>query len=235
MKRVIFISGAGLSAESGIPTFRTGTDAIWEGYSASDVCNMHTFKKNYDLVHKFYNDRRVALGKVEPNEAHKIIGDLQQKYGKDKIINLTTNVDDLLERAGCEDVLHVHGFLREMIIGYNTDNPKIVDIGYSAHTPNTDCIDKPNVVLFYESAPKYQDMYELLYDGLDKDNDIVVIIGASFVVIDFGAIISNYIKVYNINPVVTRTVGRFNNIYLNAVEGMNLILPDIEDHLNSEA
>ena len=112
MRRLIIISGAGLSAESGIPTFRSGSTAMWENFSIDEVCNIHTFAKNYYKVHDFYNARRVALGGVEPNLAHLRIAEWYSRWSG-RVINLTTNVDDLLERAGVkhEDILHVHGYL----------------------------------------------------------------------------------------------------------------------------
>lgn len=189
MRRVIIISGAGLSVESGIRAFRTDTDsgkAMWDEYDIEEVCNIHAFNGNfYDKTHRFYNKRREELATVEPNAAHLRIGEWYKKF-PGQLINLTTNVDDLLERSGIprDEVLHVHGFLRE-IVTLNTNKSKVItDVGYVAVDPDNYNWVKPNVVFFGESAPLYSDMYAV-FDNLTSQ-DMVIVVGCSNQVINFN-------------------------------------------------
>ena len=108
MSKIVFFSGAGLSADSGLGVFRGG-NGLWDKYDVNQVCNINTWEKNYNLVHEFYSLRRVEYAKAKPNSMHKVIASLQQKYGKEKVIVITQNIDNLLEDAGCTDVMHVHG------------------------------------------------------------------------------------------------------------------------------
>lgn len=205
-RRVYFISGAGLSADSGIQTFRTETDsgkALWDEYDLTEVCDIFNFRDGYQQeqgipdamsgldvegynlyrkTHDFYNKRRVELEKVDPNPAHLQIGEWFEKYGAERIINITTNVDDLLERAGIdrEEILHVHGFLPEVVV----DNKIIKDVGYAAIDVDDYKYVKPNVVFFGENAPLYTDMYHKL-DQLTSQ-DMVIVVGCSNQVINFN-------------------------------------------------
>ncbi|CAA7332605.1 NAD-dependent protein deacylase Sir2 [Escherichia phage vB_EcoM_UP17] len=205
-RRLIVISGAGLSADSGVRTFRTDTDsgkALWDEYDLSEVCDIFNFRAGYQQeqcvpgavggldaegynlyrkTHDFYNKRRVEMDRVSPNAAHYQIAEWFQEYGCDRVINITTNVDDLLEQAGVvhEDVLHVHGFLPEVIV----DNRIIKDVGYAAIDVDDYKYVKPNVVFFGETAPLYNDMYHIL-DGLTAQ-DMVIVVGCSNQVINFN-------------------------------------------------
>lgn len=205
-RRLIVISGAGLSADSGVRTFRTDTEsgkALWDEYDLSEVCDIFNFRAGYQQeqcvpgavggldaegynlyrkTHDFYNKRRVEMDSVTPNAAHYQIAEWFQEYGSDRVINITTNVDDLLEQAGVvhEDVLHVHGFLPEVIV----DNRIIKDVGYAAIDVDDYKYVKPNVVFFGETAPLYNDMYHIL-DGLTAQ-DMVIVVGCSNQVINFN-------------------------------------------------
>ena len=112
MKKVLILSGAGLSAESGLRTFRD-SDGLWEEYDIEEVCSARGFRANRQKVLDFYDKRRAQLAECEPNEAHRMIARIKAKY-PEQIAVLTQNVDDLLERAGCADVVHLHGFLPEI-------------------------------------------------------------------------------------------------------------------------
>lgn len=189
-KRLLVISGAGLSAESGIRTFRTDSasgKAMWDEYDINEVCDIHAFNGNfYHKTHMFYNKRREELAKVEPNAAHKAIAELYNRYTK-QIINLTTNVDPLLEVAGIprEEVLHVHGYLPEIRVkDAFTQKEEIINVGYKAIEPDDYDWVKPNVVFFGEAAPLYQDMYNL-FDSL-TGQDMVIVVGCSNQVINFN-------------------------------------------------
>lgn len=181
-KRVTFFTGAGISAESGVPTFRTGPDALWENHRVEDVCHIDTFERNYDLVHRFYNQRRTALAGVQPNAAHHAIAELQNAY-PGQVRLMTTNVDDLHERAGSRDLRHIHGNLLEMV---NLASGEVFPLDYIEfdHVGTAGRF-KPNVVFFGEVAPVYAELFELM-DSLDE-RDLVVVVGSSELVIPFCA------------------------------------------------
>ena len=142
-----------------------------------EICNIHTWHKNKDKVMKFYSERRIQLGEVKPNKAHLAIAKLQKKYGKERVVVITQNVDDLFERAGCTDVLHLHGKLKEIKC---MECDYIEDIGYHPYF-NKICPKcgkeslKPNIVFFYEYAPNYHLMKR--YFRQSTHNDIFVVIG----------------------------------------------------------
>lgn len=107
---IVLLTGAGISAESGLPTFR-GPDGLWEGHRVEDVASPEAFQGNPELVHRFYNLRRAALATVAPNAAHLALARLQREH-PGAVTLVTQNVDDLHERAGSTGVLHMHGELR---------------------------------------------------------------------------------------------------------------------------
>lgn len=107
--RVVVLTGAGISAESGLRTFRD-SDGLWEGYSVDEVATPEGFERNPELVQKFYDERRAQLNEVQPNAAHRALARLESLLGDDLLI-VTQNVDDLHERAGSQRVLHMHGEL----------------------------------------------------------------------------------------------------------------------------
>lgn len=173
---VYIITGAGLSAESGIPTFRTGDDALWDGVDIDKVCNIGTWKQNYETVHEFYNKMRENLANVEPNDAHLAIAKWQKQFA-DRVTVITTNVDDLLDRAGVKDTIYLHGKLTEM---YNTKTRVVSEIGYDSYS--MDCRDtKPNVIFFGECAPNYNILAGIT--EIMKREDVVIFIGMSFQVV----------------------------------------------------
>jgi NAD-dependent deacetylase len=182
--RLIVFSGAGLSADSGISTFRDA-DGLWENHSIDVVANGYTWRSNFDKVRGFYNDRRAALATVEPNPAHHQIARWQQEF--DTVI-MTQNVDDLLERAGCRDVIHLHGKLTEMrCVACGT----VWDVGYRRWGDADRCKCnslrgvRPNVVFFNENAPEYAKMYRIFREL--RDDDCVVVIGTSGQVINIDS------------------------------------------------
>ena len=214
MRRLIVITGAGFSAESGIRTFRTDTPSgkpMWDEYKLEEVCSIHAFDAGfrhrfdpmpplhsiseetedrpsvnlYELTHQFYNKRRVEMQTVEPNLAHLRVAEWYKRF-PGQVINLTTNVDDLLERAGVDrkDIIHVHGYLPEMRVKREKNGPEeMIDVGYSQVDIDQYAWCKPNVVFFHENAPLYQDMYDL-FDSI-TNQDMFLIVGCSNTVIDF--------------------------------------------------
>jgi len=182
LPRLIIFSGAGLSAESGLRTFR-GENGLWEGIPIRTVCHIETWEDNFETVHDFYDARRVACAQAEPNQAHRTIAAWQQAW-PDRTILLTQNIDRLLERAGCTDVVHLHGdarLLQCVACGHEWE------IGKAAYDrqgcPACRRMDsvKPGVVFFGENAPRYHDLYEIASDL--RAQDTAVVIGTSGVVL----------------------------------------------------
>ncbi|VBB68529.1 NAD-dependent protein deacetylase of SIR2 family [invertebrate metagenome] len=178
-RRIIIFSGAGLSAESGLQTYRDH-DGLWEKHRIEDVATADAFAAHPHRVHRFMSDRRQELARVAPNAAHHGMATLQQLYS---VVNITQNIDDLLERAGCTEIIHLHGFLPE-IRCLACDH--VWDIGhtnYDGH-PCPRCAGqrtKPNIVLFGDPAPLYQVLHHLFFPAYKEDaltqKDIVVVIG----------------------------------------------------------
>ena len=109
---IVVLTGAGISAESGLPTFR-GADGLWEGHRVEDVASPEGFMRNPHLVQRFYNLRRAALNTVEPNAAHLALAKLDREWPGDFLL-ITQNVDDLHERAGSQRLVHMHGEVRKV-------------------------------------------------------------------------------------------------------------------------
>ncbi len=177
--KVYILSGAGLSAESGIKTFRE-SDGLWENHSVEEVCSTQGWQRNRQKVTEFYDERRAELKSKEPNAAHYALAELKKKYPTN-IVMLTQNIDNMLERAGCPDVIHLHGTLTDLRCeSCNTE----FDIGYEKQGQRTcpNCSSdnvRHNVVMFGENAPKYA-----FLSALCREADMLVVIGTSGQVID---------------------------------------------------
>ena len=122
MKSIVVLTGAGISAESGLKTFRD-SNGLWEGHDVMEVASQKGFEKNPELVLDFYNQRRKQLLEVHPNQAHIALAELEKKHN---VTIVTQNVDDLHERAGSSSVLHLHGELLKVRSTFNEN-----DIQYS--------------------------------------------------------------------------------------------------------
>src|SRR6201994_3867289 len=107
MKHIVILTGAGISAESGLKTFRD-SDGLWEGYNIEDVATPDAWRRNPSLVQDFYNQRRKSVLEAEPNAAHYALAKLEEKY---KVTIITQNIDDLHERGGSTNVVHLHGII----------------------------------------------------------------------------------------------------------------------------
>lgn len=196
MKKVMILSGAGLSAESGLRTFRDH-DGLWEAYDVMQVCSTQGWEADRGLVTRFYNARRKELADRQPNAAHYAIAAMQKRY-PGRIWNLTQNVDDLLERAGCDEVIHLHGTLREL----RCENcGHTWDIGYGEQKEGACCprcdstAVRHNVVMFGESAPMYRKIYEAVNDA-----ELFVAVGTSGQVIDIVPIAREFERSILVNP-----------------------------------
>ncbi len=113
IQNIVILTGAGISAESGIATFR-GPGGLWEGHRVEDVCTPEALMRDPDLVHRFYDLRRAALAGVAPNAAHRALADLDARW-PDELLIVTQNVDDLHERSGATRLLHMHGELKSAL------------------------------------------------------------------------------------------------------------------------
>lgn len=172
-KTIVVFSGAGLSAESGIPTFRA-SDGLWENHRVEDVASPQGWKRNPALVLQFYNERYKKITSVQPNPAHWAIAQLQEKY---HVVNITQNIDNLLERAGCKEVWHLHGSVQTMKCEHHIDiATTISDYYYCDYktewkgeiTQKDKCIKcggqmRPDIVWFGEAVDmRYEYLQELV-------------------------------------------------------------------------
>ena len=195
MKHIVVLTGAGISAESGIKTFRDA-DGLWEGHDVMEVASPEGFRRNPELVLGFYNQRRRQLKEVEPNQAHKDLAALETDF---KVTIVTQNVDDLHERAGSTDVVHLHGELRKIRSTGNYNNIKVwtedinlgdmCDEGYQL---------RPHIVWFGEDVPMIETAVKICYAA-----DVLVIIGTSMQVYPAASLI-DYVQpdtpIYYIDP-----------------------------------
>jgi NAD-dependent deacetylase len=118
--KIVFLTGAGISAESGLQTFRDSKDGLWENNKIEEVCSAETWDKNPSLVLNFYNERRKQCRAAKPNLAHQLIAQLEEQY---EVVVVTQNVDDLHERAGSTNVIHLHG---ELMKSRSTVDSKLI-------------------------------------------------------------------------------------------------------------
>jgi NAD-dependent deacetylase len=189
VNKILIFTGAGLSAESGVPTFR-GVGGFWRGFDPAVVASIDTLDANRELVFLFYNERRQHLEAVRPNRAHLWLAALQKQFGT-RLKLFTQNVDDLLERAGCTDVIHLHGSLLD---AHCRACEHRWHVGYAALPVTQRCptcgspSTKPGVVMFGEMAPLYATMHEVFGNSRD---DLILVIGTSGAVIPFEYVVGN--------------------------------------------
>ena len=171
MKHLVVLTGAGMSAESGIKTFR-GTDGLWEGHDVMQVASPEGFEADPELVLEFYNQRRRQLLEVAPNKAHLELANLEKHF---KITIITQNIDDLHERSGSTNVIHLHG---ELLKVRSTKNEALVldwkkDLNLGDVDPNGNQL-RPHIVWFGEAVPLIDKAVEICATA-----DKLLIIGTS--------------------------------------------------------
>ena len=175
MKKLVILTGAGMSAESGIRTFRD-SDGLWEEYRIEDVCTPEAWEPDPKLVNDFYNARRKQLYEAQPNAGHYGLADLERDYDTHII---TQNIDDLHERAGSTRVLHLHGELKKVRSSANPDLVYPLDgweLKFGSKAPDGSLL-RPHVVWFGEAVPNIEPAIDLV-----RQADIFVIIGTSLAV-----------------------------------------------------
>lgn len=195
MKKLIVLTGAGISAESGIKTFRDA-DGLWENHRIEEVATPEGWAANPELVLQFYNQRRAQLFEVQPNAGHRALVDLEQRYD---VHIITQNVDDLHERAGSSKVLHLHGELRKV---RSTRYPELVypwegDLQLG-DTCKRGAQLRPHIVWFGEAVPMLEAAAELASEA-----DIFMVVGTSLQVYPAAGLMAyapRHIPVYYIDP-----------------------------------
>ena len=196
MKNIVVLTGAGISKESGINTFRE-SDGLWENYRVEDVANFDSWKKNQDLVRNFYNERRKQAMEALPNEGHKQLVRLENYFNVNII---TQNIDDLHERAGSKNVIHLHGEVNK--VRSVRDPNYIIELkGWELTKDDKDEYGeplRPYIVWFGEAVPMIEPAIKLCQKA-----DIFIVIGTSLVVYPAAGLI-NYTpkncKKYLVDP-----------------------------------
>ena len=228
-KKIVVLTGAGVSAESGISTFRD-SNGLWENYKVEDVASIEGWYRNPSLVLQFYNDRRAQLAQVRPNAAHLSIAALEKDWN---VTVVTQNVDNLHERAGSTRIIHLHGELTKVrpenscteMDGFSEE--KVIDIGYEPIEMG-DCAPdgvqlRPHIVWFGEAVPKINKAIDAV-----EAADVVVIVGTSLQVYPAASLYrfaKNDTPIYIIEPneVAVRD-SRLIHIKEVATKGMEMLI-----------
>ncbi len=215
-EHIVVLTGAGISAESGLSTFRD-TDGLWDKHSVYDVATPEAFERNRDLVLRFYNERRRQLQEVEPNQAHRLLAELESQY---RVTVVTQNVDNLHERGGSTNVVHLHG---ELTKARSSVDPELVyDIGYRDIQPGDTCDRggqlRPHIVWFGEEVPMLEAAAELV-----RTADRLLIVGTSLQVYPAAGLVHEVdfdVPITVIDPGEPASVSRARVIRKGASEGL---------------
>lgn len=232
-KKIAVLTGAGVSAESGISTFRD-SDGLWDNYNVEDVATLDGWRRNPAMVLDFYNQRRRQLAQVKPNAAHYAIAELENDFDVQVI---TQNIDNLHERAGSTRIIHLHGELTKVRPEnrYNERNgfseDSVIDIGYGdiyLGDVSSDGVQlRPHIVWFGEAVPKIEKAIDVV-----EAADIMLIVGTSLQVYPAAGLYA-YAKastpIYIIDPkTVPVRDGRITHIKEVATRGMEIFMDTIE-------
>lgn len=226
MKNIVFLTGAGMSQESGIRTFRDSNDGLWEEYDINKVAHIQGWHDDPELVLNFYNKLRKQLFEYKPNDGHIKIAELEKNFN---VTVVTQNVDDLHERAGSTNIIHVHG---ELLKSRSSINPNLkyaclddIKIG--------DLCDlgsqlRPDVVWFGEALPNLKEAEKSI-----ENADILVIVGTSFQVITVVHLLQfakHDTPIYYIDPEPANVSLRIKTIKEKAVKGIELLIKELENY-----
>lgn len=224
IQHVVIFSGAGISAESGLKTFRD-SDGLWENYKVDDVATPQAWEKKPELVLEFYNLRRRQVLNAKPNPAHFSIPKLEKKY---KVSVITQNVDDLHERAGSKNVLHLHG---EILNSRSVETGKTYRLKNAVINLGDLCENghqlRPDVVWFGEYVPNIVKAIKIC-----ESADILIIIGTSLNVYPAADLINDIkssCKIYLIDPkdVTIRNIAKITHIKKSASEGLPKLVEEL--------
>lgn len=190
MQKIVVLTGSGISAESGIPTFRAD-NGFWNNFRIEEVCTEEALLKDRKKVIGFYDNLRKHMRKTLPNDAHLALRELESKY---EVTIVTQNIDDLHEKAGSGKIIHLHGEINKL---RSTDNPNyIVDINEVKQDPDAKAPDgsylRPHIVFFGEAVPEIERAAEETHKA-----DIVIVIGTSLVVYPAASLLY-YLKDRNV-------------------------------------
>lgn len=226
-KKLVILTGAGISAESGLKTFRD-SDGLWEGYDVTEVATPGGWRKNPQLVLDFYNQRRKNVADASPNEAHYGLAGLEKDFD---VTIITQNIDDLHERAGSANVLHLHGEIFKMRSEWDEQlvyeirgDIKIGDMAEDGSQL------RPHIVWFEEPVPKMEEAIPVVYSA-----DIFLVVGTSLVVYPAAGLV-NYaareIPKYIIDKRIPYTSSVHNLVTIEkpATEGVKDLLKIITEH-----
>lgn len=227
MKKIVVLTGAGISAESGIKTFRDA-DGLWEGHDVLEVASPQGFANNPELVLDFYNQRRRQLLAVSPNKAHLALASLEKSFD---VSIITQNVDDLHERAGSNHILHLHGELlkvrcakNERLVSDWNEDLVLGDLSEDGHQL------RPHIVWFGEQVPLLENAIEITATA-----DILIIIGTSMQVYPAAGLIhevSSKTPIYFIDPKPSVAKRDFENLTIIAESATNGVPTLVEDLLD---
>ena len=183
MKKLVVLTGAGISAESGLKTFRD-SDGLWEGYNIEDVATPEAWQRNPTMVQQFYNERRKSVLEAKPNAAHYALAQLEEKY---QVIIITQNIDDLHERAGSTNVMHLHGIITRSQSSIDPELTYPID-GWEIRMNEVCELGSPlraHVVWFGEDVPMIGPAARICADA-----DIFMLVGSSLAVYPAAGLIS---------------------------------------------
>lgn len=229
MSHIVVLSGAGISADSGLATFRDA-GGLWEGYNIEEVATIDGWHRDKEKVLDFYNMRREQVFKAEPNAAHHAVADLEEEFD---VTVVTQNVDNLHERAGSTNVLHLHGLLSE---ARSEDDPDfVIEIGSKPIELGDKAPDgsqlRPNVVWFGEPVPMIEKAVEAVVDA-----DVFIVVGTSLAVYPAAGLV-NYspdgIPKYLVDPSETemRITSEWEHIRETAATGLPSLVKKLSNKI----
>lgn len=229
MKKIVVFTGSGISAESGIRTFRDA-GGLWEDYPVAEVATPEAWDKNPELVQRFYNERRKQVLETQPNAAHKAIAELENRF---KVVIITQNIDDLHERAGSTNIIHLHGEIRK---SRSTRFPELVYPVEGWEIKMDETCEKgfplrPYIVWFGEAVPAMDAAVQQVLDA-----DIFLIIGTSLEVYPAAGLVDyapDNIPKYFIDP-AAKSATHISNL-ITIKEKAGVAVPDLVKKLLSES
>lgn len=224
-KHIVVLSGAGVSAESGIPTFR-GADGLWEGYRVDEVATPGAWERDYKLVLDFYNFRRKAVLEADPNQGHRVLAELENDF---EVSVITQNIDDLHERGGSSNVLHLHGEIRKV---RSTANPRLVYELEGWELKDGDKCElgsqlRPHIVWFGEAVPMMEPAIDICTSA-----DALIVVGTSLQVYPAAGLIHAVdpgVPKFLVDPNIPMTTGVENlkAVAATGSEGLGIVAEEL--------